>query len=147
MAGTIDMSTMFKDFMGAVPFDTKAFQDAFKDSANFSEKFAGVAFAAASKNADVSTKWTKDTLTKITEIAQVKSDPTDYAKSMTDFASDQAEVAAENIAAFAEIAKKAQMDTVEIMMAAGKGLSDEATAAVKKASTEGASTVRKASVK
>jgi uncharacterized protein YdbL (DUF1318 family) len=48
---------------------------------------------------------------------------------LTDFASAQAEVAAENIAAYAEVAKKVQMDTVEVMMAAGKELSEEASAA------------------
>ena len=112
------MRTMFTDFMGVVPFDTKAFEDAFKDSASFNEKFARVVVAAAGKNTDVYTKWTKDTSMKITGLAQVNFDPAEYAKFMTDFASSQAEVAAENITVFAEVAKKAQIDSVEIMMAA-----------------------------
>ena len=62
---------------------------------------------AARMNADMLTKCTNDTLIKITEIAQVKTDPADYVKSISDFASLQAVVAAKNIAAFAEIAKKA----------------------------------------
>ena len=70
MAGIVDRTTMFTDFMGVVPFDTKAFEDAFKDSVSFNEKFARVAVSTAGKNADVSTKWTKDTLTKITGLAQ-----------------------------------------------------------------------------
>ena len=37
------------------------------------------------------------------------------------------------MAAFAEIAKKVQMETVELMLAAGKDISEDATAAVKKA--------------
>ncbi|HAL76008.1 MAG TPA: phasin, PhaP, partial [Rhodobacteraceae bacterium] len=52
---------------------------------------------------------------------------------MTEFASAQAEVAAENMAAFAEVAKKVQTDTVDLMMTAGKDFSEDASAAVKKA--------------
>ncbi|MDG1936798.1 MAG: phasin, PhaP, partial [Paracoccaceae bacterium] len=73
----------------------------------------------------------------------VNSDPADYAKSMTDFASAQAEVAAENITAFAEIAKKSQIGSVEIMMAAGKSLSDEVTSEVIEPTNDAARTVKK----
>ena len=45
---------------------------------------------------------------------------------------------------FAEIAKKVQMETVELMMAAGKEASEEATAAVKKATAEATTAVKKA---
>jgi len=53
-------------------------------------------------------------------------------------------MAAENLAAFAEIAKKVQMDTVELMLAAGKNASDEASAAVKKATADVSAQVKKA---
>ena len=51
---------------------------------------------------------------------------------MTEFASNQAELASENVTAFTEIAKKVQMETVEIIMAAGKEMTEEASSAVKK---------------
>ena len=57
---------------------------------------------------------------------------------MTEFASAQAEVAAENMAAFAEVAKKVQTDTVDLMMTAGKDFSEDASAAVKKAAKKAA---------
>jgi NAD(P)H-hydrate repair Nnr-like enzyme with NAD(P)H-hydrate epimerase domain len=53
-------------------------------------------------------------------------------------------MAAENLAAFAEIAKKVQMDTVELMLAAGKNASEEASAAVKKATADVSAQVKKA---
>jgi NAD(P)H-hydrate repair Nnr-like enzyme with NAD(P)H-hydrate epimerase domain len=52
---------------------------------------------------------------------------------LTDFASSSAEMAAENMAAMAGVAKKVQLDSAELMMAAGKEVSAEAAAAVKKA--------------
>ncbi|MDA7425471.1 phasin family protein [Thalassococcus lentus] len=144
MAKTQDFTTMMKDMMGAFPVDTKAMEDAFKTSATLNEKLSGVALEAAEKSTEISAKWTKDTLSKLADMSKAKTEPADYAKAMTDFASAQAEVAAENMAAFAEIAKKVQMDTVELMMAAGKDLSEDATAAVKKATDEMTKTAKKA---
>ncbi len=147
MAKTPDMTATLKDMMGAFPVDTKAMEDAFKTTATLNEKLSGVALEAAEKSAEISAKWTKETLAKLGDMSKVKSEPADYAKAMTDFASAQAEVAAENMAAFAEIAKKVQMDTVELMMAAGKDFSEDASAAVKKATAEVTTAAKKATAK
>ncbi|MDJ0820798.1 MAG: phasin, PhaP [Paracoccaceae bacterium] len=147
MAKTQDFTAMMKDMMGAFPVDTKAVEDAFKTTATMNEKLSAVALQAAEKSTEISAKWTKDTLSKLADMSKAKAEPADYAKAMTDFASAQAEVAAENMAAFAEIAKKVQMDTVELMMAAGKDLSEDATAAMKKATDELTATAKKATAK
>ena len=144
---TQDMSAMFKDVLGAFPVDTSAFEGAFKNSAALNEKLTTVALGAAEKSSEISTKWTKDTLAKLGDMSKAKEDPADYAKSMTDFASAQAEVAAENMAAFAEVAKKVQMETVELLMSAGKNASEEATAAVKKATNDVTAAAKKATSK
>ncbi|MFW2587757.1 phasin family protein [Sagittula sp. SSi028] len=144
MAQTQDFTAMMKDMMGAFPVDTKAMEDAFKTTASMNEKLSAVALEAAEKSTELSAAWTKETLTKLSAMTSAKSEPADYAKAMTDFASAQAETAAENMAAFAEIAKKVQMDTVELMMAAGKDISEDMTAAAKKASEEMTASVKKA---
>lgn len=147
MAKTHDFTSVFKDMMGAFPVDTAAMEDAFKTTATLNEKLSAVALDAAEKSAEVSSKWTKDTLAKLSDMSKAKSDPADYAKAMTEFASATAEVAAENMAAFAEIAKKVQTDTVELMMAAGKDLTEDATAAVKKATEEVTTAAKKVGAK
>lgn len=144
MTKTPDMTAMFKDVMGAFPVDTAAMEDAFKTTATLNEKLSGVALAAAEKSTAISSKWAQDTLSKLAEMSKAKSEPADYAKAMTDFASAYSEAAAEHMAAFAEVAKKAQIDTVELMMAAGKDMSEDATAAVKKATTDATAAVKKA---
>ena len=141
---TPDMTAIFKDMMGSFPVDTAAMQDAFKTSATLNEKLSAVALDAAEKSTEISTKWTKDTLSKLADMSKAKADPADYAKAMTDFASATAEAAAEHIAAYAEIAKKVQMDTVELMMAAGKDMQEDAAAAVKKATNEVTAAAKKA---
>jgi hypothetical protein len=147
MTKTPDMTAMFKDVLGAFPVDNAAMQDAFKNTATLNEKLSGVAFDAAEKSADISSAWTKETLARLTEMTKVKAEPTDYAKAMTDFASASAEAAAEHMAAFAEVAKKVQMETVELMMAAGKDLQNEATAAATKTAENAQAAAKKATAK
>ncbi|MEO1380997.1 MAG: phasin, PhaP, partial [Pseudomonadota bacterium] len=115
MAKAQDINSVMKDIMGAFPVDTKAFEDAFANQAALSEKLSGVALSAAEKSAELSSKWTLDTLSKLTEVTKAKAEPADYAKAVTDFASANAESAAEHMAAFAEVAKKVQMETVELL--------------------------------
>ena len=147
MAKTQDFSAIMKDMMGAFPVDTKAMDDAFKTTATLNEKLSAVSVEAAEKSAELSTAWAKDTLAKFSDFAKVKAEPADYAKAMTDMASASAESAAEHVASFAEIAKKVQLETVELMMAAGKNVSEETTAAVKKATTDATAAVKKAAAK
>lgn len=145
MTSTPDMTKMMKDMMASFPMDQSAFQNAFKTQAAFGEKLSSVALQAAEKSAEISTKMVKDTIAKLSDMAKAKSEPMDYSKAVTDFASAAAEMASEHMAAFAEVAKKAQMETVELMLAAGKDMSSEASAAVQKATTDVTAAAKKAS--
>ncbi|MDG1471441.1 MAG: phasin, PhaP [Ascidiaceihabitans sp.] len=147
MTNTPDFTAMFKDVMGSFPVDTSAMDGAFKSTTALNEKLSSVALTAAEKSAAVSSKWTQDTLAKLADMSKAKAEPADYAKAMTDFASASAEVAAENMATFAEIAKKIQMDTVELFMAAGKDMSEEAQTAVNKATKDVTAAAKKAAAK
>ncbi|SMX43506.1 phasin family protein [Actibacterium lipolyticum] len=144
MATAQDFSKVMQDMMASFPVDMSAMQDAFKTSASLGEKMSKVALEAADKSSEISSKWTKDTLNKMGDVTTVKAEPTDYTKAITDFASASAEMAAENMAAFAEVAKKVQMETVELMLAAGKDISEDATAVMKKATDEATAAAKKA---
>ncbi len=144
MAKTQDFTKVFADMAAAFPVDMTAYNDAIKNSAAFGEKFSKVALDAAATSTELSSKWTKETLTKMSGVTKAQKEPADYTKAYTDFASAQAESAAEHMAAFAEVAKKVQMETVELMMAAGKDASEEATAAVKKATDDLTAQAKKA---
>lgn len=144
MATTTDFTKVMQDMMAKFPMDATAMQNAFKTQAAFGEKLTKVALEAAEKSSEVSAKWTKATLAKMSTVAVAKTEVADITKAATDFASASAETAAETMAAFAEIAKKVQLDTVELMMAAGKEAASEATAVVQKATTEATAAVKKA---
>lgn len=144
---TPDYTKVMKDMLGAFPVDTSAAQEVFKNQAAFADKMSKVVLDAAEKSTEISATWTKATIGKLGVVTNAKDDPADYTKAMTDFASAQAEVSSESLAAFAEIAKKVQMETVELMLAAGKDMGDEATKAVKKATNDVAAAAKKATAK
>ncbi|MDG1353167.1 MAG: phasin family protein [Sulfitobacter sp.] len=146
-ATTPDMTAMLKDVMGAFKVDTSAMNASFKTSATLNEKLSGVALTAVEKATEISSKWTTDTVAKLSEMAKAKSEPADYAKAMTDFATAYSEAASEHMAAFAEVAKKVQMETVELMMAAGKDMSSEAQSAMTKATSDVTAAAKKATAK
>ncbi len=146
MTKTNDFTKTMQDMMASFPVDASAFQTAFKTQAAFGEKLTKVALDAAEKSTEISAKWAKEARAKLSVAAKAKVEPADYTKSVTDFASAATELATENLAAFAEVVKKVQMDTAELMMAAGKDASAEASAAVKKATDDVAATVKKATV-
>lgn len=143
-AANIDLTKAFQDMMQAFPVDMSAMSDAFKNSAKLGEKFTKVALEAAEKSTEIQAGWAKDTIAKLGDVAKTKAEPADYTKALTDFASAQAEMTAETLAAFAEVAKKVQMETVELMLVAGKEATEEASAAVKKATAEVTTAAKKA---
>lgn len=144
---TKDYSKMMQEMMGSFPVDMSSMQDGFKTYASFGEKMSKVALEAAEKSTEISSKWTRDTLGKMSDITVAREEPADYGKAVTDFASAQAEMTAETMAAFAEVAKRVQMETVELMMAAGKDMSEDMTAAAKKATNEITTAAKKATAK
>ncbi|MGR3593674.1 MAG: phasin family protein [Limimaricola soesokkakensis] len=145
MANTQDFTAIFKDMMGSFPVDTKNMEEMFKNQSALAEKLSAANLEAAQKSTELSAKWAQDTLVKFGEVTRAKSEPADYAKAMSDFASSSAEAASEHMAAFAEIAKKLQTETLELMLSAGKDMSDDMTAAAKKAGADAQAATRKAS--
>jgi len=144
MAKTPDFTKALQDVMAKFPVDTSSFQDAFKSQTALSEKMAKVALAAAERSTEISAQWAKDTIARMGELTSSKEEPAEYAKALSDFATAAAEMAAEHMAAFAEVAKKVQMDTVDLMLTAGKDLAADAQKAAEKATRETQAAVKKA---
>lgn len=144
---TQDYSKMMKEMLGAFPVDTSAMTEMFKTQATLADQMSKVVLEAAEKSTEISAGWTKSTIGKLGVVTNAKAEPTDYTKAMTDFASTQAEMSAESMAAFAEVAKKVQMETVELMLAAGKDMGEDATKAVKKATDDLTAAAKKATAK
>ncbi len=146
MAKTPDFTKTLQEMLSKLPVDTSSIQDAFKSQTALGEKMAKVALAAAERSTEISSQWAKDTIARLGELTASKEEPAEYAKAVSDFASAAAEMAAEHMAAFAEVAKKVQMDTVDLMLTAGKDLAADAQKVAEKASRETQAAVKKATV-
>lgn len=120
MAKAPDFTKGFQDMMQNFPMDSSSLTEAFKSQSHLGERMTRVALQAAERSTEISAAWAKDTLARMGELATSKEQPADYAKAMSDFASAAAELAAEHMSAYAEVAKKVQMDTVDLLMNAGK---------------------------
>lgn len=144
MAKTPDFTKTLQEVLAKFPVDTSSFQDAFKSQTALGEKMARVTLAAAERSTEISSQWAKDTIARLGELTASKEEPAEYAKAVSDFASAAAEAAAEHMAAFAEVAKKVQMDTVDLMLTAGKDLATDTQKAAEKAARDAQAAVKKA---
>lgn len=141
---TQDYTAMMKDMMGAFPVDQGSVESMFKSQSAFAEKMSAVAIDAAQQSTNLSAKWTQDTLSKVSDITKARVEPADYAKAITDFATASAESAAEHMAAFADIAKKVQTETLELMLSMGKDMSSDMQNVAQKATDDMTSASKKA---
>ena len=138
-----DFAQTMKGFAGAFPVDAKTAADAFKAHAAFGEKMSALMLQAAERSADISGKWTKETLARISDMAKLREDPAECARAVADFATASAETATENLAAYADVAKTAQLEGVELVISAGRDVQESAAATLRKATDEAAKTAAK----
>ena len=120
-----------KDALSSFAMDTSSLENLAKSQAALAERLSSIAIEAAQTSTDLSAHWVQDTLSKLSTMTQANAEPAEYAKVAGDFASGSAQAAAENLAAFAEIAKKVQAETLALLMSAGKDMSEGATAEAK----------------
>ncbi len=131
-----DFTKAFENLFSTSEFS--GFNDVVKNSTEFTNKFSKIAIEAAEKNAELTQAWTKETLAKLEDVTKTQKDPADYAKVITEFTSQQSKASTQRVAAFAEVAQKAQIETIELLMNAGKDVQEKTKTAVKKASRKAA---------
>ena len=144
----IDFTKTFQDMMTNLPVDTSSVKEAFKTQSALAEKMAKATLEAAEASTEISAQWAKETLARMGDLASSKDQPGDYAKAMQDFASASTERATEHMQAYAEVAKKLQMETVDLMLTAGKDIAEDAQGAAQKMTAkaqEAATATRKTS--
>lgn len=127
-----NFSKTVSDMISNFPTQGLAVNDAFRTSAVLGEKMSKVTLDAVEKSAEISNKWTKEALAEASHMTSVKDDPAEYTKALADFTSASAEIASEHMSAFAEVFKKVQMQTIELLLSTGKDLSNTTVEAVKK---------------
>jgi len=127
-----DYKKNFEEMFSKSPINV---QDFYKSVNDYNSKFSKIAFDTFKKNVEVSQAWTKETLSGMDKLVKQQGKPEDYAKVASDFVTEQAQTSPKYMSELAEIAKKNQLDTIELFMQAGKEAKDEMNKATKKATT------------
>lgn len=141
---TPDLTRTMQDMMQNLPMDGSSLKDAMRTQSQLAERMSRVALQAAERSTEISARWAKDTIARMGEVVSTKDQPADYGKAMSAFATAAAELAAEHMAAYAEVAKKLQMDTVDLMLTAGKDLAEDAQNAAEKVARSAEKVTREA---
>ena len=102
----------------------------------FNSKLSKIALDTIKKSAELSQDWSKETLNSLETFTKTHKNPSDYSKVINDFVTQQTQSSPKHIAEFAEIAKKAQLDTIDLYMSAGKEMNEEMTKTAKKTSNK-----------
>ena len=102
----------------------------------FNSKLSKIALDTFKKNTELSQEWSKETLNSLETFTKTQKNPSDYSKVINDFVTQQTQSSPKHIAEFAEIAKQAQLDTIDLYMSAGKEMNEEMTKTAKKTSNK-----------
>jgi len=117
-------SKFMPDFANATPL--KAFTD-------LSAKYREVAVEALNKNVELTTAWMKDAAKDATTLLTAEAQPTAYAKKAGEVAQAAFQDIPARLFAYAEVAKKAQTEIFDSVVALTPKAVEEAAAAVKPA--------------
>ncbi len=117
-------SKMMPDFANAAPM--KAFTD-------MQAKYRAVAIEALNKNVELTTAWMTDAAKDATALMTPEAQPTAYAKKAGELAQATMQDIPARLMAYAEVAKKAQTELLDTVVALTPKVVEEATEATTKA--------------
>mgnify|MGYP000456991346 CR=1 FL=1 len=123
---TPDFTKAFEAYFKAVP---ATFTESTAEATALASKIGEITLAAAQRNVELSAAWAQDVLANAADLNKQQAAPADYAKTAAAIATNELQATPERIAAFAEVAKKAQVETVELLMSAGKDMQAKFTKA------------------
>ena len=127
-----DYSKNFEKIMAQSPIKV---DEAMKSVMEYNTKLGKIALNTLKKNAELSQAWTKESLTSLDPFVKGSEKPEDFMKMTNDYVTSQAQSTPKHMAEFAEVAKKAQLETIDLMMKAGKDAQEELMSASKKATS------------
>jgi len=131
MSDPMDIQKMMQEAAAKMQLDPSRVQELFKSQAEMGGKFSQLALSAAEKSAELSAKFTQETLAKLGDLTKARETPQDYGQAMQAFASSQSEAVQGQVAAFAQIVREVQSQTVELMMQAARDAQEKGVSAMK----------------
>lgn len=95
-------------------FNPQGYQAMFKTWANMNEHMASLAVEAGNRAADIASETTKEALSNVRELTQVRNEPTEYGKAYTDFVQKQTALFTRAAQSYANETQKIGSETVDL---------------------------------
>ena len=127
-----DYTKNFEKIMSQSPFKI---DDAMKSMMDYNTRVGKIALDTVKKNTELSQSWAKESLAALDPFVKGTDKPEEFMKIASDYVSTQTQSTPKHMAEFAEVAKKAQLETIDLMMKAGKDAQEELTNVAKKATS------------
>ncbi len=115
-----DFTKAFSNFANYFPMANGSMSDTYQKAGKNVEKVTSIALTAASECVEINDKWAKDTLDRAKSFVSSSPSPENWAKTVQDYASETMEASTQFIASYTEVARKAQMDAVELALDSAK---------------------------
>ncbi|MCQ0090508.1 phasin family protein [Roseovarius sp. M141] len=125
-------------------FDPQGYQDAFKTWAGMNEHMASIAIEAGTRATDIASATTKEALSNMRDLAQVRDDVSEYGSAYTDFVKKQTELFTRTVQSYSNETQKVGTETAELASKAGEEISDKVTTAAEGAAQTVHSAAKKA---
>lgn len=116
MSSYQDFTKAMSTFSNFFPMSNGAVNDSYQKVGENVEKASSIALSAASEIVDINEKWAKDTLERAKSFVASQPTPENWFKLVQDCASDSMEASTQYLSSYTEVARKAQMDAVELVL-------------------------------
>lgn len=141
-ADYFDFSKNMEAFTRMVP--DFAGQGPFKAANDFAARYREVTVEALNRNVELTTAWLRDAAKDASNLMTVEAQPEAYMKKAGEVTTAALQDLPSRLFAFAEVAKKAQFDLMDSMMAAAPRMAEEAAERTKSATDKVKTAARRA---
>lgn len=114
-------------------FNPQGYQNVLKTWAGVSERMTSIFVDAGTRSVDIMSAKTKEALSNLREVSQVRDEPAAYSQAYSDFARKQIDLLKSITQDVGEVTQKVGAETKELATNAGQELNDTITASVKDA--------------
>ena len=122
-------------------FNLQGYQNILKTWASMNERMTSIFVEAGTRSVDIMSEKTKEALSNLREVTQVRDEPAEYTQAYSDFAQKQVDLLKSVAEEVGKVTQQVGTETKELASEAGQELNDKITANVKGAADKVASNV------
>ncbi|MFD2739624.1 phasin family protein [Sulfitobacter aestuarii] len=126
-------------------FNPKSSHELFKTMASMNERMTAIFVEAGTRSVEIMTATAKQSLSNLSEVAQVREEPADYAKAYSEFAQKQMDLLKRSAQDIGEVTQEAGTETQELTSELGEEVNGKVAASTKEATEKFSANAKEAS--